>query len=148
MRPASGIFIQHVVCEGDGQCIGPTRRLRGSFVNSNSVRGSHENILVCSRRNCGRSGPHEPIPGFTILRGCERVPKVLDLAQSRLDGLEDCRFQRRVVANEFIDSRPDKNSVFFVLKNTLVSLRGEYRKQARNDGGSRSELVLAGLVET
>lgn len=52
------------------------------------------------------------------------------------------------MANELIDSRPYKNSIFFVLKNSLVPLRGEYRKQARNDGGSRSELVLASLVKT
>lgn len=51
------------------------------------------------------------------------------------------------MADELIDSRPNKNSILFVLKNSLVSLRGEYRKQARNDGGSRSELVLASLVK-
>jgi hypothetical protein len=52
------------------------------------------------------------------------------------------------MANELINSRPNKNSILFVLEDSLVSLRGEYRKQARNDGGSRSELVLASLVQT
>lgn len=52
------------------------------------------------------------------------------------------------MANELIDSRPYKDSIFFVLKNSLVSLRGEYREQAWNDGGSRGKLVLASLVKT
>lgn len=148
MRPPSGTFIQNVVCERDDQSIGPTSRLGGGFVDRSGVRRSHENILITRCLNCGRRGSHEAIPRLSVLRRGERIPEVLNLAQGRLDRLEDCRLQRRVVANELVNSRSNKDSILFVLKNALVSLRGKDRKQARDDGRSRGELVLASLIET
>ena len=148
MRSPSSIFIQEVVCERGSQGIRPTGRLRGSLVTGNGVGGSHENVFISRRLNCGCRGPHKPIPGLSALRGGECIPEVLNLAQGRLDSFEDCRLQGRVVANELVNSRPDKNSVLLVLKDALMSLRGENRKQAWNDCGSRSELILTSLIKT
>ena len=53
-----------------------------------------------------------------------------------------------MVANELVNSRSNKDSVLFVLKDALMSLRCENRKQARDDGRSCSELVLASLIKT
>ena len=93
MRPPRGTFIQYVVCERDHQSISPTRRLGGGFVTGSGVGGSHENVFISRRLNCGRRGPHKTIPGLRTLWRGERIPKILNLAQRRLDRLEDCRLQ-------------------------------------------------------